>query len=58
LKVGDKQLTFEINATSDALLGQYKELTCEIVIRQGGQEIRQRTGNGILRVDPALAGSK
>lgn len=58
LKAGDKQLTFEVDASPDALLGQYKELTCEIVIRQAGQEIRQRTGKGILRVDPALAGSK
>jgi hypothetical protein len=54
LKTGDKQLVFEVAAGSEALLGQYKELTCEIVVRQAGQEIRQRTGKGILRVDPAL----
>lgn len=54
LKVGDKQLTFDIEAGDDALLGQYKELTCEIIVRQNGQEIRQRTGKGILRVDPPL----
>lgn len=53
LKVGDKQLVFEVSASNDALLGQYKELTCEIIVRQAGQEIRQRTGKGILRVDPA-----
>jgi hypothetical protein len=54
LKTGDKQLVFEVSAGSEALLGQYKELTCEIIVRQAGQEIRQRTGKGILRVDPAL----
>ena len=57
LKTGDKQLVFEVAASGDALLGQYKELTCEIVVRQAGQEIRQRTGKGILRVDPALTSS-
>jgi hypothetical protein len=54
LKTGDKQLVFEVAASPEALLGQYKELTCEIIVRQAGQEIRQRTGKGILRVDPAL----
>ena len=54
LKVGDTQLVFEVAAGDDALLGQYKELTCEIIVRQNGQEIRQRTGKGVLRVDPPL----
>nr|MBP6785101.1 hypothetical protein [Verrucomicrobiales bacterium] len=57
LKKGDKELVFEISATSEALLGQYKELACEIVVTESGQAIRQRTGKGILRVDPALAPS-
>ncbi len=55
LKAGETQLIFEIAASDEALLGQYKELTCEIVVREKGQEIRQRSGKGILRVDPALA---
>ncbi|HEX4147025.1 MAG TPA: serine protease [Pirellulales bacterium] len=55
LKAGDKQLVFNIVASDDVLLGQYKELKCEIVVREAGQEIRQRTGTGILRVDPPLA---
>jgi hypothetical protein len=54
LKASDKQLVFEVVAGDDALLGQYKELTCEIIVRQAGQEIRQRTGAGVLRVDPPL----
>jgi hypothetical protein len=54
LKSGDKQLIFDITATNEALLGQYKELSCEITVTEHGQQIRQRTGKGILRVDPAL----
>lgn len=60
LKAGDRELVFEIAATAEALLGHYKELSCEIVVNEGGQSIRQRTGKGVLRVDPAVAaaGSK
>ena len=54
LKPGDKHLTFEISATPEALLGQYKELSCEITVAERNQQIRQRTGKAILRVDPAL----
>ena len=54
LKAGDKQLIFEISATPEALLGQYKELSCEITVTERNQQIRQRTGKAILRVDPAL----
>ena len=56
LRSGDKEISFEIAATTEALLGQYKELTCEIVVTERGQEIRQRTGKGILRVDPMIEG--
>ena len=54
LKSGDKHLTFEISATPEALLGQYKELSCEITVTEHNQQIRQRTGKAILRVDPSL----
>jgi hypothetical protein len=54
LASGDKQLIFDITASTEALLGQYKELSCEITVTERGQQIRQRTGKGILRVDPAL----
>ncbi len=52
LKAGDSRLVFDIAASDEALMGQYKELICEIVVKHGGQEIRQRSGKGILRVDP------
>jgi len=54
LRQGDAKLVFDVTATEEALLGQYKELACELVVREGGQEIRQRSGRGVLRVDPAL----
>ena len=54
LKSGQQEISFEVSATSEALLGQYKELTCEIVVTERGQEIRQRSGKGILRVDPMV----
>ena len=55
LRAADAKLLFTITATDEALMGQYKELTCELVVKEGGQEIRQRSGKGILRVDPSLA---
>jgi hypothetical protein len=45
------QVVFHIAADADALAGLYKGLTCEISFTQNGQLIRQRSGNGILRVD-------
>ncbi len=49
-------LVFDISASDEALLGQYKELGCEITFIEKGQTIRQRTGRGILRVDPPVKG--
>ncbi|HTU24721.1 MAG TPA: serine protease [Pirellulales bacterium] len=54
LAAGDRQLVFNLEADREVLLGQYRELSCEIVVHEAGQEIRQRTGKGILRVDPSL----
>lgn len=54
LNAKDAKLIFNISATEEALMGQYKELACELIVTEGGQEIRQRSGKGILRVDPAL----
>lgn len=47
------EIAFEIEATGDALLGQVKGLSCEVIVLAAGQEIRQRSGNGNLRIDPA-----
>lgn len=49
-----KQLAFNIVATDEALLGRISGLSCEVIVKTGGQEIRQRTGSGTLRIDPKL----
>lgn len=48
------ELVFELQADHEALLGQYKEIGVELTFHEEGQEIRQRTGAGVLRIDPAL----
>lgn len=47
----DSTVTFKIEAGPDALLGQYKEITCQITIEAGDQTIRQASGSGVLRID-------
>lgn len=49
-----KTVVFELTATNEALLGQAIGLNCEVVVSVAGQEITQRTGRGMLRIDPAL----
>lgn len=49
-----KDVAFEIVATDEALLGSVSGLSCEVIVQAGGQEIRQRSGSGTLRIDPKL----
>jgi hypothetical protein len=49
-----RQIAFEVEATDEALLGAVSGLECELLVRAAGQEIRQRSGKGTLRVDPRL----
>ena len=49
-----KEIAFEIEASSEALLGNVRGIGCEITVQAAGQEIRQRTGNGTLRIDPLI----
>ena len=58
ITVKDKEITFNVTASPDALAGLYKDLTCEIVITDAGQKLSQQSGNGILRVDPARLSAK
>ncbi len=53
-----KEIAFEIEATNEALLGSVRGVSCEITVKAAGQEIRQRTGNGTLRIDPLIEGKK
>ena len=52
----DKSCIFHLEATDDALVGLYKEISTEITIHVNGQAIRQQSGSGILRIDPARGG--
>ncbi|MCM2369978.1 PPC domain-containing protein [Aporhodopirellula aestuarii] len=47
-----KEIRFEIEATDEALLGSATGLSCEVILEAEGQEIVQRSGNGVLRIDP------
>ena len=49
----DQVCTFRIEATADALLGQYKQIQAELAVPEAGEVVRQQTGSGVLRVDPA-----
>ena len=51
---GSTEVAFDIEATDEALLGPVGGLTCELIVTTGGQEVRQRSGNGTLRIDPSL----
>lgn len=53
IRPGDKQVAFTVEASRDALVGQYKDIACEVTVTENGQSIRQQTGSGTLRVDPA-----
>jgi len=53
-----KEIAFEVEATNEALLGSVRGINCEITVRAAGQEIRQRTGNGTLRIDPLIEAKK
>jgi hypothetical protein len=57
IKSGDKEVIFEVQASSDALLGMYKEIACEVTVTEKGQAIHQQTCSGVLRVDPAKRGT-
>ena len=52
IQAGDRSAIFQVKVRKDCLVGQYKDIVCEVLVSDGGQQIRQQTGSGILRVDP------
>lgn len=48
-----KEITFTIEVTDEALLGQVTGLSCQVLVPVAGQKVSQRTGNASLRIDPA-----
>jgi hypothetical protein len=49
----DIEVTFQIEASPDALAGLYKGISCEVALTVEGQTIRQHTGSGVIRIDAA-----
>jgi hypothetical protein len=49
----DTRVVFRLSAASDALLGLYRNIGCEVVLSDKGHSIRQVSGAGVLRVDPS-----
>lgn len=52
LKPDSKELTFEVAANNEALLGQIQDIGVKLTFREGGVEASQENGIGSLRVDP------
>jgi len=48
------EVTVELEATDEALLGLVGNLECDVTFRKDGKEIHLRTGSGSLRIDPRL----
>ncbi len=47
-----QEIGFQIEASDAALLGSVKGIGCEVTVQAAGQQVRQRTGTGVLRIDP------
>ena len=47
----DKEVSFTLRATPEALLGNYQGVVLDVTVMDNGQAVRQLTGSGILRVD-------
>ena len=47
----DKEISFTIRATSDALVGNYQGIVMDVTVIDNGQSVRQLSGSGMLRID-------
>ena len=47
----DKEVSFTLRATSEALVGNYQGVVLDVTVTDNGQAVRQLTGSGMLRVD-------
>lgn len=55
LTAHSKEVSFNLEATDEALLGRVTGLRCEVIVDSNGTEIVQRAGSGSIRVDPEAA---
>ena len=44
-------VTFTLRATPDCLVGNYQGIVLDVTVAEGGQSVRQLSGNGLLRID-------
>jgi hypothetical protein len=47
----DTKITFTIACAEEALLGQYRDIFCEVTLTENGQPMREQSGYGVLRID-------
>ncbi len=47
----DKEVTFTLRATADALVGNYQGVVLDVTVTDNGQSVRQLSGSGVLRID-------
>lgn len=47
----DKEVSFTVQATDEALVGSYQGITLDLTVVEDGQAVRQLCGYGLLRVD-------
>jgi hypothetical protein len=53
IAVDTQTVTFDLEASDETLLGPVGGIQAVIVLETDGQTIRQRAGQGTLRIDPA-----
>lgn len=51
ITAADKEVSFTVKATGDALVGNYQGIVLDVTVTENGQPVRQLTGYGSLRVD-------
>jgi hypothetical protein len=51
ITAADKEVTFTLRATAEALVGNYQGIVLDLTVMDHGQAVRQLTGYGLLRVD-------
>jgi hypothetical protein len=47
----DKEVSFTLRATPEALVGNYQGIVLDLTVIENGQSVRQLSGSGMLRVD-------
>jgi len=47
----DKEVTFTLRATPEALVGNYQGIVLDLTVTDNGQPVRQLSGSGVLRID-------